>query len=56
MIPAIAFSAFIGLGNTLDLAMALTAIAYFERLIWGVGKWPEVYQQYNEMQMAFDRI
>ena len=32
-IPAIAFSAYIGLGNVLDLPMALTAMQYFEKLI-----------------------
>ena len=56
MIPAIAFSAYIGLGNVLDLPMALTAISYFERLIWGVGKWPEINQKYNELNTSFDRI
>jgi len=36
IIPAIAFAAYICLGNVLDLPMALTAISYFDRLIWGV--------------------
>lgn len=43
VIPAISFSAFIGSGNVLDLAMALTAIDYFGRLMWGIAKWPETY-------------
>ena len=44
VIPAISFSAFIGAGNVLDLAMALTAIDYFSRLMWGIAKWPETYR------------
>jgi len=44
IIPALSFSAFIGAGNTLDLAMALTAIDYFSRLMWGIGKWPETHR------------
>ena len=36
-IPAIAFCAYVGLGNVLDLPMALTAMQYFEKLIWGIS-------------------
>lgn len=44
VLPAISFSAFIGAGNVLDLAMALTAIDFFGRLVWGIAKWPETYR------------
>lgn len=33
MIPAVVFLVFIGLGNSLDLAVSLIAFSYFERLI-----------------------
>jgi len=54
--PAVSFSAFIWAGNTLDLAMALTAIDYFSRLMWGIGKWPETHRQFGELVMSFGKI
>ena len=56
MIPVIAFTAYMSCGNYLDLAMALTAMQYFWRLLSGLTNFPEAIQSYNEMQIGFDRI
>lgn len=40
VIPAIAFALYIGYGNELDLPMALTVFAYFDRLKWAITEFP----------------
>jgi hypothetical protein len=56
MIPAVAFSTYIGMGYTLDLAVALIALSYFGRLIWSIAYLPDLISQYNELKIAFRRI
>ena len=56
MIPAVAFSTYIGLGYTLDLSVALIALSYFGRLIWSIGYLPDLMNDLNELNGAFKRI
>ncbi len=56
MIPAVAFSTYIGMGYTLDLAVALIALSYFSRLIWAIGYLPDLLNDFNELKGAFSRI
>lgn len=42
MIPAVAFSTFIGMGYNLDLSVALIALSYFGRLIWSIAYLPDL--------------
>ena len=56
MIPAVAFSTFIGMGYTLDLSVALIALSYFGRLIWSIGYLPSLINDLNELNGAFRRI
>lgn len=56
MIPAVAFSTYIGLGYTLDLSVALIALSYFGRLIWSIGYLPDLINDLNELKGAFARI
>lgn len=56
MIPAIAFTTYIGMGYTLDLSVALIALSYFGRLIWSIAYLPELINDFNEVKGAFTRI
>ena len=56
MIPAVAFSTYIGMGYTLDLSVALIALSYFGRLIWSISYLPDLINDLNELQGAFKRI
>jgi len=56
MIPAVAFSTYIGMGYTLDLSVALIALSYFGRLIWSIGYLPDLINDFNELKGAFTRI
>lgn len=56
MIPALVFFTYIGLGNSLDLAVSLIALSYFDRLISTIVQFPDVVNRYNELKIAFNRI
>ncbi len=56
MIPAVVFFAYIGMGNSLDLAVSLIALSYFDRLISTISMFPEAVNKYNELIIAFTRI
>lgn len=56
IIPAIAFALYIGYGNELDLPMALTVFAYFDRLKWAITEFPTNLRVCYEIQISFQRI
>jgi len=56
LIPALTFALFIWLGQTLDLAEAVAALSYFDRMIWSISWFPNFMTQYTELIVAFNRI
>lgn len=56
MVPAVCFAVFIGLGNEIDLATAVLAMIYFDRLTWCQNWFPRFLTDYQEMSLSFNRI
>lgn len=56
MIPVVVFLVFLASGNSLDLAVSLIALPYFDRLISVFSQTPELVNKYNELVIAFSRI
>jgi len=56
MIPVVVFFTFIAIGNTLDLAVSLIALSYFDRLIQTISQLPDLVNKFNEQNISFSRI
>ena len=56
MIPAVVFFTYIVMGNTLDIAVSLIAMSYFDKLISALTKMPDLVSKYNELNIALSRI
>ena len=56
MVPSVCFAVFIGLGNEIDLATAVVAMIYFDRLTWCQNWFPKFLTDYQEMSVSFNRI
>jgi ABC-type bacteriocin/lantibiotic exporter with double-glycine peptidase domain len=56
LIPVVTFSVFVGLGNTLDLAMVIVAQDYFFRLAPILTALPNLWKSYRDIQTGLERI
>jgi prepilin signal peptidase PulO-like enzyme (type II secretory pathway) len=56
LVPAVTFSLYIWFGTKLNLAEAVAALSYFDRMIWSISWFPNFLTQRGNLNVAFSRI